>query len=309
MDLKYLDYVITVAKEKNISRAAEKLFVSQPTLSQYIQKLEQNLGIPLFNRNNKNITLTAAGKAYIESAKKILNINRQTDLLLSDFSACKKGLLSLGIPNTIGVIILPRILPKFHKLYPDVSFTITERNSSELLQLTERRQIDIAIVQQSDKANTLIFEPLYADEFLLVVPKEHIIAQTVPPSSDCKYPKISLSLCENEQFIILKEGFTRQKIYNLFNKANVFPKKIIEIRNMQTAHLMASEGLGLTFVTESLVKSSPEIAKTLRYYSVEEPENIWTMSLAYHKDCYMANIILDLIKVLKEETSIFTQVT
>ena len=125
MNFQNLEYFLTVASEGNITRAAEQLHVSQQALSNQISRLEQELGCRLFERKQK-LELTYAGEQFKTSAEKILDIQRQTATELDDISNNRRGELRIGISHTRGQAILPLILPKFSRLYPDVDLHVNE---------------------------------------------------------------------------------------------------------------------------------------------------------------------------------------
>lgn len=145
MDLKHLEYIVAIAEEKNISRAADKLYISQPTLSLFLSKLEQELGVCLFNRLKNALTLTYAGEIYVQAAKEILSTKKQAYKIIEDIIDFKKGHLTIGIPPDRGTTILPSIFPRFHEKYPGIKIDFIEENTNTLETLTQQGHIDFSL--------------------------------------------------------------------------------------------------------------------------------------------------------------------
>ena len=134
MDYKQYDYILTVAEEKSISKAAKKLFISQPSLSQYINRIEKHLGVNLFDRSTTPLELTYEGELFIETALKIKQLNEQLKKKFDDITELKSGRLNIGLTPSKANNPLPIILPCFKKNYPNIELIITEASSSYAFQ-------------------------------------------------------------------------------------------------------------------------------------------------------------------------------
>ena len=146
MDSNQFEYVIAVAEEKNFSKVAKKLYISQPSLSQYIMRLEKQLGIKLFDRTTNSLTLTFAGEKYLESAKNIQSLENRLRWELNDIADSKKGRLTIGIPFPTERYILPSLLPEFHRQFPGIEMVIKEQSAAGLEELLMEGKVDIAIL-------------------------------------------------------------------------------------------------------------------------------------------------------------------
>lgn len=124
MDLRQLENIVAIAEERSISRAAERLFISQPALSQQVSKLEARLGVPLFSRDKQGLSLTQAGKVYVENAKKILSIRDETYNRIYDIAAYRKGSISIGVSPGRSPMIVSKIYPQFQREFPRTTLLV-----------------------------------------------------------------------------------------------------------------------------------------------------------------------------------------
>ena len=144
MDTHYLNYILTIAEKRNMTKAAQELFVSQSSLSQYLSKLEQELGTPLFLRAKGELVPTAAGDLYISAAKQVISIKNQ---LYKDISALEnKGNITIGTTSQFGLGIMAQVIPKFRIEYPDYTIEITESSNQALVKLLLDGQIDFGLM-------------------------------------------------------------------------------------------------------------------------------------------------------------------
>ena len=173
MDLKELDYIVTVADEGSISRAAEKLFMAQSSLSQAVRLIEQDLGTSVFVRTARGVRLTAAGEAFISHARQILQQNREARSEASDIENLKGGTIIFGISTYRGTYLLPPVLKKFHERYPKVHVEISEMDSIDLENQILEGILDLALIAAPPVRIKHGFEELMRDEIMLVTTKEH----------------------------------------------------------------------------------------------------------------------------------------
>lgn len=155
MTTKELLYVKTVADEHNISKAAKKLFIAQPSLSQSIQRIEDSIGTTLFNRTSTGLTLTFAGERYYHMAVQILKMYEDFQLEISDINNLKTGRIHVGITSHLGTLVLPRVLPAYKKIGPHVEITITEENTASLEQQLLAGKLDFAVMHAPPEKSSL----------------------------------------------------------------------------------------------------------------------------------------------------------
>ena len=185
MDLKQLEYIIKIAEENNITRAAEKLYITQSALNQQLLRLERELGTPLFYRSRTNWHPTEAGQVYVENAKKILQIKHETYSIISDIAATKKGSLSVGLTPGRGIDMFTAVYPAFHQQYPDI--TVEPREMSVRSQQHEiaqgRLDIGFMTLRESDRTGD-VYQVIGREEFVLAIPEGHPLGAMAAPAGN-----------------------------------------------------------------------------------------------------------------------------
>lgn len=304
MNFQNLEYFMAVARENNITKAAEQLGITQQALSNQISRMEDELGCRLFNRKH-GFQLTPAGKEMLKSAGRILDIYDQTQLVMNDIAENRRGEIKIGITHTRGQNILPVLLPDFTKQYPNVSLSLTEGSTRLLEESLERGDIDLLIgfkpFMSADAVTTdLIRENLYiaAPKVLL---REHfgddysMILESYRSDPD-------LSLFKDLPFVLLlNNDCIRTTVEYEFKRAEIEPYVRLETQNVQTAFVLAAEGLGLTVIPGPYLKSKYIICG--EEYSVlrdkveilpfTAPANI--IAIGYNPKRYLSRIAQDFI--------------
>jgi DNA-binding transcriptional LysR family regulator len=294
MDFNQLEYVMAVIEEKSISKAAKKLYISQPSLSQYIIRLEERLGVKLFDRTGKSLSLTFAGKKYVETAKIMLDLNKKLKRELSDIADSKKGRIIIGIPNQTSRYILPLILPEFHKQFPEIELVIEEDVTMQLEEMLIEGKIDIAILNLPIKHDKILYEPISVERIFLVSPENYDFSSKMQLNNG---EKLRFSYLRDEEFILLKQGqnmrITADKI---FQRAQMEPRIILEVTNLDTAKRIAAAGMGFTFVPENVVWLS-NAEKYKNYFLVDDIT--FTIVVAYRPNEYLTEATRKFITITK----------
>lgn len=286
------EYVLALAEEKSFSKAAKRLFISQPSLSQFISRVEGELDVVLFDRSGVPLKLTYEGELYVETAKNIMNLQRQLSMKLDDLKKLEKGRLTIGLTPSRALHQMPLILPVFKDLYPQIDLFITESSSAELEELLEKRIVDISVLNLPITSGNIKSESIFTERILLIAPKTGGMNQSVSYADIKQF--------ENDKFILLQHGQRlRQISSDIFARAKFKPKILLETRNIETAVRLACSGMGLTFAPESFVgedyiKSRPDI------HTIGEPPLTWTIGAAYMKDHYISKAAKAFIQMTKE---------
>ena len=155
MDTKQIEYILKIAEENNITKAAEKLFLTQSALNQQLLKLEKELGTPLFHRSRTNWRPTKAGEVYLQNARQILRLKKDTYSQIRDIANTKLGQLSIGFTPGRGIAMFTSIYPNFHQMYPEITVEPVEKSVHELQQMISDDNLDIAFLtlRQEDHTN------------------------------------------------------------------------------------------------------------------------------------------------------------
>lgn len=302
MDFNQFEYVITVAEEKSFSKAASKLYISQPSLSQYIMRLEQQLGLKLFDRSTNPITLTYAGEKYIESAKSILNLNDKLQEQLGEINGLSKGRIRIGIPIPTERYILTRVLPEFNKKYPEIEIEIEEHSAIELEKLLVRGDVDFAIMHLPILDKKIEYEPISVEKIFLIAPPEYNIKDMMKYG---EHKKLDFGLIKNQKFILSKPGQRMRLVADeIFKNAGYEPNAVLEVRNLDAAFLYASAGLGFAFVPENVIRLL-NTNKYNNYICIGDIE--FTLAAAYRQGNYLSRAASEFIEMTKEIVNTFDE--
>ena len=276
MELRQLEYFQMASRLKNITRAAEGLGVSQPNITVAIKKLETELGIKLFDRSQKQLSLTPEGTIFLNRIEQALRCIQDAVLEVNDYKQLQKGTIKIGIPPMIGAYLFPRIFSSFQHLYPHLDIYLYEKGSMAIRQQLERDELDFGIVILAEAAPNLELLPMSRSQIVACVPENHPLA---------KQDSISIDDLDSTDLIMLKEGsFLRYLVQNRMNTANVHPEIVLESNQIETIKGLIASNVGVSFLLDFVVKGTPGI-KILPF---KEPWYI-DVGLAWKKDRYISN--------------------
>ncbi|MDF2721011.1 MAG: transcriptional regulator [Paenibacillus sp.] len=243
MEFRQLQYTIQIAAEKNFSRAAEKLHIAQPSLSQQLSKLEKELGVLLFHRNTNSVELTHAGALFVEKAQKIIDMAGEIKQEMDDISKLRKGRLIIGSMPITGAHLLPIVLPVFRERYPEIEVHLVEETSADLTALTAEGRTDLSLLSLPIMEHALDYDVLIEEEIRLAVPPEHPLADRLDNRT------VDLALFRDEPFIVLKKGQgLRQTAIDFCLDAGFSPTIVFESSNIETVQSLVAAGMGVAFV-------------------------------------------------------------
>lgn len=302
MDFKDLSYIIAIAKYQNITKAADSLYITQPTLTKFLQNLEKNLGQNLFKKLGNKFVLTYAGERYVAKATEILNIKKELDMEMGDIIKSNAGLLKVAFPVMRGTYMLPCTLPIFHSLYPNVRLDILEANSWELEGMILRGETDLAFFNLPIKSPDIDYEVISHEECVLVLPAGHPLVDRGVLREGCRYPWMDLNIMKDEYFILQVPGQrTRQTVDKLMKSCNFKPNIRLETSNIQASVELASKNYAATFVTETHLKHI-QTEKKLAYFSVGKPNTTVDFVAAFRRGSYIPYHAQEYIKIVKDFT-------
>lgn len=260
-----MEYVYEVYKEKNFTRAAEKLFITQPALSMAIQKVEERLGMPLFDRSTRPLSLTEAGEAYIEHIRRVRHMETELEQQIQDIRDLNTGTITIGGSHYLNSCILPPILSRFLGKYPGIEIRIEEASSAELADRLSRQMIDLTFSCSPGFIQDFERTPAFTDHILLAVPKamdrdpgripKSLTAEDILTGrhleKDC--PSVSLREFAEFPFILLSEGNNlHDRSREMFEEAGVQPRVRMVLSQLATAYHFADAGIGAAFVSDRL---------------------------------------------------------
>lgn len=304
MTQKELLYVKTIADEKSISKAAKKLYIAQPSLSQAIQRIEDSLGSQLFIRTTKGLTLTYAGEQYYKFATRVLKMYEDFEIEISDINNLKTGKINIGITTHLATYLLPVVLPKFKEKCPNIEIHVIEKNSTELEQSLILGEVDFVIMHKLSNVppSQINYETLMEDPFLIALSPSHHLNKYAKEVPGLSFPKIDLKLLADEPFIMLNRNQRiRQVVDKIFEKADINPKITLTLKNFETAKRLAAEGIGVTFVPMQYSKISPTKFCPKYYHIDENYDAFWTMCIATSKTGFLSKAAQCFLEILRTQ--------
>ena len=274
MTLTQLQYTLAVAEEGNFTQAAEKCFVTQPTLSMQVQKLEEELAVKLFNRRTKPISLTTIGEKIIDQAKIILKEAKRMDDIVSMERGIVGGNFRLGIIPTIMPTLLPLFLNTFIKKFPKVNLKIEELNTAAIVEELKNGKLDAGIAASPLEDSKLIEKPLYYEPFVGYIPQSHPLS---------KLKSLNPSDLEKMDVLVLEDGHCfREHVLKLCQTPNPTNSFNLKSGSFETLIHLANDGLGMTLLPYLQTRNlSPKNKENLRPF--ESPEPAREISLIYSK--------------------------
>lgn len=299
MFVKNPDYFLTIVKERSISKAAERLYLSQPYLSQYLAKLEGSLGVVLLDRSRSPLKLTPAGELFHAYLERQSFLERQLVSDLRDLQDRKRPLLHIGVSPWRGSTLLPDILPLFEEQYPDVQVVLHEAPVPELGELAAANVIDFCVMQPPSSLDELTYESVMRERIFLVGHRDHPLLQDLDSTAEAPRPFPDLGLLERERLIMLPPDWRLSKLlYNTFSVHSVEPHNVLITTNTTTAINLAAEQMGFAFLQESGVLRTPYLDR-LACFTVGEPPLTCPLAVVYKKNGFLspaARTFIDLIK-------------
>ncbi|MEN9822206.1 MAG: hypothetical protein RLZ04_632 [Actinomycetota bacterium] len=264
MNLGDLRYLVAVADHRHFGRAAEACFVSQPTLSTQIKKLERELGVDLFERHPRQVLLTSAGERILEHARSVL---AETDTIRDVARRARNpegGTLRIGVFPTLGPYLLPHIVPVVHERFPDLELLLVEEKTEVILRMLAEGKLDVGVLAQPVGLPPLDELPMFEEEFLLAVPVDHPLAATTSDLAD-------LTVLEGETVLLLADGHClRDQALSVCQLAGASERAGFRATSLETLRQMVAAGVGITLLPALSVHAPvPEYAgiRLLRFSS------------------------------------------
>jgi LysR family hydrogen peroxide-inducible transcriptional activator len=273
MTLNELRYIVAVARERNFRRAAERCFVSQPALSLAIQKLEDELGVRLFERRRADITLTPVGEQVIEQATRVLDEAMKIKEIAHQGSDQLQGMLRLGVIHTIGPYLLPELIPVLHEKASQMPLEVEENTTANLKTQLRNGVVDVAIIALPFELPGIYIKTLYDEPFMVVVPAGHAWAGR---------KNIAAEELSSEKVLLLTAGhcFSNQVVESCPELSR--KGEVLQGNSLETIRNMVASGLGITVLPCSAV-SERYRNPLLRVIPFRSPVPTRRIALAWRK--------------------------
>lgn len=288
IELRQLRYFLAVADSLHFARAAEKLHIAQPSLSQQIRALEDELGVRLFERSRRHVALTTDGEALLPYARRLVALADDAHEEFAERSGLRRGRVRLGTTPTLGGHLLPRAMGGFFQTYPGLEITITEDGSDRLARQLEQGHLDLALLVEDPNMHDIVFESLLKEEIVVALPEGH---------QDAGRTTISMADLRQERFILCREGYhLRTLTLAACKEAGFRPRIAVSGIDIDTALRFVRAGLGVTLVPKMAVDSVPGIFVV----SLSEPVLQRTVGIAWNPQRYLSKAASAMRDYLRE---------
>ena len=264
MEMHQLRYVVAVARTGNFSRAAEQCHVAQPSLSQQIQKLEDELGERLFDRMKREAKLTKHGEAFLRRAVKILEEVDAAKREASDAHSLLRGTLTVGVLPTIAPYLLPDVLVAFAERFPGVEIVVQEDTTERLLKLAHSYEIDFALASRPIEDERVEVRDLFSEELRLALPPGHPLTRK---------RAVSLADLQTERLIVMKEGHCLgDQVLGFCERRDLKPNISFRSAQLETIQALVCSGVGLSLIPAMAARSEREDLPEYRSLPAPQPE-------------------------------------
>ncbi len=304
------DHIKITAKLRSVSKAAEKLSISQPALSVHIKKIEEENGIIIFDRTRKPLTLTEQGRVYLKYSEKKDELEKELKKEISDLNGLKTGNLVIGGASAFNSIYLPRAVKLFTEKYPGIKTVIIDDRVPEIERRTLEGEIDLFLTPPRISHREIMSEILFDDRILLCVPPEweineqigsyRILGEEIAEGTSSFEKEIDFSFFKENSFVLLgHDQHLRHVAEKLFHKYAFRPKRYISTEQTTTSFALTIEGAGISFMTESAVRYG-NFKKHPAYYFTEKDICSRKTYVAYAANRGLSRAGEEFIKILKE---------
>ncbi len=287
-----LRYFVAVAEQRHFTRAAARLAVAQPSVSRQIQKLEEELGTPLFHRMKGNIALTPAGEALLPWARRVLEDLESAESEVRELAELRGGRLSVGATPSLSTALLPPALARFHAAYPGVELILREAGSRDLVSECEEGTLDIALVILPVRQEALETTPLLREELVVAVPRQHPLAGR---------RSIALTELRGVPLVMFRDGYDlRSATLAACRQAGFEPTFALEGGEMDGVLRMTAAGLGVAVVPSLVI----DPRASLRAVRLARPALTRTIGFAHRRDRHLsraAQAFVDGVRALLRE--------
>lgn len=288
-----------------MTKAAESLYVSQPSLSQYLKRLESNLGVELFDHTSSPLRLTYTGERYYEYVLQMMNLDENVRREFQDIKNQVSGRLRLGVALWRGACLLPNVFPSFHTQYPGIHIELTEGRSIQLESALVNDKIDLAVMNlpYTLEYSKLTCETICKERILLAAPTMHPYIQhlLLNRSQSDNYPLISFDVLSHIPLILTKPGqnLTHEVMHTL-SKNHIEPNILLETGNLTTAINLTARGIACAFVPEGGAKVCQHPG-AVTYFAVDSDDLVWDLVAVYRKDTYLSKLSKLFIETTKQQ--------
>ena len=297
MNTKQFQYVLTLAREGSFSKAADILNITQPSLSQYIKKIEREVGIELFDRTNGNVRITDAGRIYIEAGRKILDIEHQMENAFSDLAGNRSGSLIVGAAPYRTASMMPVIAKRFQAIHPGMHLIVREGTTAELAEGIERGEYDLALTLLPVDKRLFQYEKVMEEEMLLAVPSS---AEKLPSTElpGRMYPAVPVRSIDGQALVMLTDTqFMQRQLEDLRINYGLALRPAAVVKSLEAQIEMVKAGVGMALTPSGIVRFCTD--SSVDFYSFTDPLPKREVVVIWRKDRKLSMVAEELKGVFK----------
>ena len=279
MDLHQIEYVVRLADTQSLTKTAEEVFISPSALSQYLAKLEKDLGAPLFKRVKGSWPLTEVGESYVKASREIIQRFKQMKKDINDIITNEVGLINMGITSPKSSRMFAGVFPRFKERYPNIRIKLSEGRARDLNLMAEKGILDMVFSTSGFEYPGLSCQALLHERFVLTVPKTHHMAHLANNAPKGKLATVDLRLFANEPFMLASPNMTFRLITDrMFAEAGFAPNIVFETYNAPTLYSLVDSGYGVSVIPMGYMNK-----KGASVYFLTEPLGEWDNTVVYAK--------------------------
>ncbi len=304
MTLRDMHYICTIANERSITKAAAKLFVAQPALSQCVQKVEKELGIVLFIRTPTGVLSTQEGTCFLQFAQKTLLEERGFKKQLSDLSAGEGGGISIGFTGTQATYVLPDILPRFHALYPQIQINLVEATSNEIEEKIVLGEVDLGIIHPPVLSPQLDYFEISRDHMVIVPRSSSRFQSYIYYKEDQPVPYLNIEFLKQEPILVTRPWQrSRMIVDQIFTNAGMVPIIRQVTKSISTLDALAQVDYATAILPEKQLSSA---TRCRPYFRIDEDYDvIYSFLAATLSGGYLSRPAGKLVAFLRENSHLF----
>lgn len=296
MNAKQYKYVLVLAEEGSFSKAADVLNITQPSLSQYIKKIEREVGLELFDRTNGDVRITDAGRVYIETARQILDLEHQMETSISDITGNRAGSLIIGAAPYRAASMMPTIAAAFQKLHPGMHLIIREGTTAELVEGMEHGEYDLALTLLPIDGRVFKWEKVVEEELILAVPSTYSLFSTKVLCTR-KYPAVDAKVLDNQFLVMLTDmQFMQKQLQNILIEKKISIHTAAIVKSLEAQIEFVKAGVGMALVPSGIERFCTD--STVTFYSFTDNLPKREVVVMWRKDRKLSKVAEELKEVI-----------
>ena len=296
MNTKQFQYVLTLAREGSFSRASDTLNITQPSLSQYIKKIEREVGVALFDRTKGDVRITDAGKVYIETARQILDLEHQMENSISDIVGNRAGSLIIGAAPYRAASMMPAIAKQFQYLHPGMHLIIREGTTAELAEGMEHGEYDLAITLLPIDGRLFNWDKVVEEELILAVPASYSALLSTAVSSR-RYPAVDVSVLDGQNMVLLTDTqYMQRQLQNILIEKKISIRTAAIVKSLEAQIEFVKAGVGMALVPSGIERFCNDTNVTFYSFSEDIPKR--EVVVMWRKDRKLSKVAIELKEVI-----------